>query len=382
MSAIEEFIGKKDKAPLNRSFAVIVKNCVDCDYNCSYCYTEEVHEGRTMDLKTAEIMIEKIVSHVGDRTLYFVWHGGEPLLSGLDFFYGVAEITSRIKNVEVINAIQTNASLVNQEFIDFCKKTGFKVSTSLDGPAAINDLTRKDKNGNGTFQRTMDAINMLKKSGIDISCVSVLHQGNIHKIEDIYYFFRDHKINFRANPIVKAGNALSNYNLLAISPKEYGEAMCKLFDLWFEDDDPDIKVEPLMTIMGNILDDQVWGCNYQGKCLQSIISVTPEGNIYPCGRFIGDNEFELGNIVECSSLEEVFNSDIFKRLSSRDATTVPGCKICEFKEICNGGCMITAHMAKGNIFDSDYYCFGRKMLFKHMVERLQSESYLKLQDAN
>jgi uncharacterized protein len=374
MNSYKEMIGKKEKDPSNRTFAVIVKNRIDCNYNCTYCYTEGTNEHKSMSIDIAKIMIEKISEYVGNKTLYFVWHGGEPLLSGLDFFYGVYEITKKHKNSSIINGIQTNAAFIDKDFIKFCKDTGFKISTSLDGPKDINDITRKDLNKNGTFDRTMEAIKTLKNEGIDISCVSVLHKNNVTSIDEMYNFFKKEKINFRINPVVKAGNAVNNYNSLAISPKEYGRAMCRLFDLWFYDDDKEILVDPLLTIVGNILEDQVWGCNFQGRCLQGIISITPDGNIYPCGRFIGNTEFELGNILECDSLSDVFDSTLFRDLSRRDASTIPGCKNCDYAEICNGGCMITAHMAKSNIYDSDYYCAGRKMLFGHILKTLKKEN--------
>lgn len=373
MTDIKAFIGKKKNDPAKRSYSVIVKNCIDCNFNCTYCYTEEVQEIKAMDIKTAEVMINKVVSYAGDRSIHFVWHGGEPLMSGLDFFYGVADITQNIKNVEIENNIQTNASLVDDRFIEFCKAKNFSVSTSLDGPEDIHNANRKDKSGKGTFERTMNGVRKLQQAGISVGSVSVLHKQNVKEIDAFYNFFKENKINVRVNPVVKAGNATTNYNSLAITPKEYGEAMCKLFDLWIEDENQ-IKMEPFMTIIGNILDDEVWGCYYQGQCLQSIISITPEGNIYPCGRFIGDDGFKLGNILECNDLADVFQSDLYKRLSSRDATVVANCKNCDFSEICNGGCMITAHMAKGDIYDSDYYCGGRKMLFEHIVKRLKEEA--------
>jgi uncharacterized protein len=330
-----------------------------------------------MNLETAEIMMDKTVQYVGDKTLYFVWHGGEPLLSGLDFFYGIHDITKKYDHLKIVHGIQTNGAFIDKDFIRFCKETGFKVSTSLDGPMDMNDSTRKDKDGSGTFDRTMAFIKTMRQEGIDVSCVSVLHKNNISNIDQMYRFFKKEKINFRINPVVKAGNAVNNYNLLAISPKEYGTAMCKLFDLWFDDDNGEsLFLDPLVTIVGNIIEDQVWGCNYQGRCLQSIISITPDGNIYPCGRFIGIPEFYLGNILECESLKQAFDSDLYRTLSERCVDNIPGCKRCDFAVICNAGCMITAHMANSNIFDSDYYCAGRKKLFGHILKRLVDEKML------
>lgn len=143
-----------------------------------------------------------------------------------------------------------------------------------------------------------------------------------------------------------------------------------MFDLWF-DDTASIQVEPLHTILGNFISPSVWGCDYHGDCLRSIISINPDGNVYPCGRFAGLEQFLLGNIVECESLGSLLNTDVFRQLTSRNPETVRGCSECEFVAICNTGCMITAHMARGDIHDRDYYCRGRKIIFAHIAERLK-----------
>jgi len=197
----------------------------------------------------------------------------------------------------------------------------------------------------------------------------VLHKGTIERIEDIYHFFVQHGIHFRINPVVKSGRAVSRYNELAITAAEYGEAMCRLFDLWFSDTGK-IQVEPLHTILGNFIAPTVWGCDFHGKCLETIISINPDGTVYPCGRFAGLEEFKLGDI-ENNDLPEMFATDVYKRLQTRSLETVPGCSGCEFAEICNTGCMITAHMARGNILDRDYYCQGRKKIFRHIAARLE-----------
>jgi uncharacterized protein len=146
--------------------------------------------------------------------------------------------------------------------------------------------------------------------------------------------------------------------------------MCKLFDNWFEEQDP-IQVEPLHTIVGNFISSSVWGCDYHGDCLKSIISINPDGKVYPCGRFAGLEQFLLGSIIECRNLQELFKTKIFHELTKRNRNTVKGCSECEFVEICNTGCMITAHMAHGKIYDPDYYCPGRKMLFSHIANKLR-----------
>ena len=363
----KDLIGKKDRDPLKRPFAVIVRCSEICNYLCSYCYAEHNSNVPIMPIKTARSIIEKVLEYVSPRRrVHFVWHGGEPLFAGFDFFEKVMDICNEYKNYSIKNSIQTNGSLLTQEFTEFCIKNNISISLSLDGPEEIHNSNRKDKKGKGTFNKTLRAINILKKYNLKVYCVCVLHKKNIKRIKQLYNFFKTNNINIRLNPIVRAGNAINVYNSLAITAKEYGNAMCKLFDLWF-DDDSHIRIEPLHTLIGNIIFPTIWGCDFHGKCLASIISINPDGNIYPCGRFEGLENFLIGNINKCKNLNTLFNSKIYKELLKRTPDSIKRCSMCEFVEICNGGCMVTAYMSHSNIYDADYYCLGRKMIFKHII---------------
>jgi uncharacterized protein len=116
----------------------------------------------------------------------------------------------------------------------------------------------------------------------------------------------------------------------------------------------------------------VCGCDYHGKCLESIISINPDGAVYPCGRFAGLEQFRLGNILEDGDLHSMFLGSLFDTLTKRNPSTVRGCSECDFLQICNTGCMITAHMARGDIYDRDYYCYGRQLLFNHIASNLKT----------
>lgn len=356
----------------DRPFAVIVRCADTCNYACSYCYSKPDVVHGLMSIDTAEQIIEKVAAYCGTkRKIHFVWHGGEPLLSGIDFFRSIASKRRELAAHQIENSIQTNGYLLDQNFVDFCKSEHMAISTSVDGPECIHNLNRFDKKGRGTFASTMKAIDLLRDNGLPVSCVTVLHRLSIPRMRKIYEFFRDNGISFRVNPVVKIKDGANSYNDLAISPEDYGSSMCELFDWWY-DDDPKIRIEPFHTIIGNFLDEQVWGCDYHGQCLRSIISINPNGDVYPCGRFTSESEFNLGNITECVSLGDVLSNPLYKTLSKRDATTIEGCRSCQFGPICNGGCMVTGYMARGEIFDKDYYCAGRKQIFQHVLNRLRS----------
>lgn len=363
-------IDNKIKDPVKRPFAVIMKCAEACNYYCDYCYVEKHSIKDIMDAGTAALAIDKVLQFVGPaRKVNFVWHGGEPLLAGRSFFESISLHTARYPDNPIEHCIQTNGSRLTGQLLDFFNRNNFLVSVSLDGPRHLHDLHRRKKNGSGTFAEVMRAVDLLRTKNAFASCVAVLHKGNIQHMEEIYRFFVQNGIHFRINPVVKSGRAVSRYNDLAITADQYGEAMCRLFDLWFSDTGK-IQVEPLHTILGNFIAPTVWGCDFHGKCLETIISINPDGAVYPCGRFAGLEEFRLGHIEE-NDLPEMFASDVCKTLQERSLETVPGCAECEYAEICNTGCMITAHMARGNILDRDYYCRGRKRLFSHIAARLE-----------
>lgn len=363
-------IDNKIKVPVQRPFAVIMKCSEACNYRCDYCYVEKHSERDIMGVETASAAMEKVFRFVGPgRKVNFVWHGGEPLLAGRAFFESVAAFSRQYKNNPIEHCIQTNGSLLTREILDFFGQHGFLVSVSMDGPRELHDLHRRKRDGSGTYDEAMQAVELLREHNGFPACVAVLHRGNIRQIESIYQFFKQQGIHFRINPVVRSGRAVARYNDLAITADQYGEAMCRLFDLWFGDT-AEIQVEPLHTILGNFIAPTVWGCDFHGKCLETIISINPDGAVYPCGRFAGLEEFKLGHILE-NELPEMFATDVFRGLQKRSPETVPGCSECEFVSICNTGCMITAHMARGNILDRDYYCQGRKQLFRHIAARLE-----------
>ena len=367
----KQWIGKKCTDPRRRPFAVIMKSTDICNYACHYCYVENHCTISRMPIEIAKKTIEKVLSYLGPgRKVNFIWHGGEPLLSGKGFFVEVADFCETFHRNPIENSVQTNGSLLDRSFLDFCKERGFMVSLSIDGPRDIHDIHRTTAKGDGTFDDALRALDLMREAGLTPGCVCVLNKANVGRIDDLYRFFSTNKVNVRINPVVRSGRAVAAYNELAISATEYGQAMCRLFDHWFQDDYR-IQIEPLYTILGNFISPVVWGCDYHGHCLESIISVNPDGSIYPCGRFAGLEEFRIGSVLEDSDLHHLFTADLFHRLTRRSIATVTGCADCTFAEICNAGCMITAYMARHNINDRDYYCEGRRMIFAHIASQLR-----------
>lgn len=347
---------------------VIVKPTHTCNMACRYCYLDHQAEQGMMDYNILENLVNKTLEN--HDSVHFIWHGGEPLLISLDFYKRAAELQNRYKNKRVSNGFQSNGTLVTDEILDFCAERHFDIGFSLDGPKEINDRTRYFADGTSSFEKTLTAIKKAQERKVGGGAIVVINRFNIDHLDEIYAFAQRESINLKLNPLIKSGNAKDNYLELGIGPKEYGQAMVKLFDQWFYDDSH-VKLDPFEELMGNLLTGQPWGCNYSVSCQNSFISVGPQGDVYPCGRFDGVEGFKLGNI-NTDSLSEILSSEKRKRLQERTAE-IKSCEKCEHKSICNAGCMHNAYMRRGNIHDKDYYCSSYKILFSHIAKAMDRE---------
>jgi uncharacterized protein len=321
------------------------------------------------------------------ESVHIIWHGGEPLLMGLDFYRDAITIQKGIsKKSNFSNSMQTNATLVDNKTLDFCEQNSIHLGSSMDGPENIHNLTRIYPDGRGSFQDVYKGVKLIQerelmyrkehKDGICGSIgggvITILTRENIDKIKELFEFFKTEKINIKVNPLIKSGRAKTAYDQLAIGPAEYGKALVELFDLWFAHGKGNIGIDPLEEILGNLITHEPVGCAFTRTCRDNYISIGPQGDVYPCGRFDGVNDYWLGNINQYL-LADMLESKKHVFMAERTAETIKGCSNCEYKQICNAGCMHNAYMIRGNIHDKDYYCRSYKLLFGHLKRALDIE---------
>lgn len=354
-------------------FAIIVKPTYDCNMSCSYCSVEGHDTSPRMSLQTVDRLFERVTDYCGtDRTIYLIWHGGEPLLMGPDFYDYIGQKTKEYSEFRIINALQTNATLLNDEFIDVIVEHRFRVSTSIDGPAELHDRSRKDGLGNPTFNRVMESVALLKDRGVPVGAITVLNRINKDYMPEIYRFFSRAQIHLRINPVQLHGKAAKNYEDVAISPKEYGREMIKIFDMWYHDPDTSIMVDPFRIIIGNIVTDVTYSCDFRRQCHGEVTSVGPDGGAYPCGQFNGNEDYYMGNIHN-EGYDAIMLSPGIKKLLLRVPENIKTCSRCEYSEICNCGCTASAVCRNGDIMQPDFYCAGRKILFQHIIDTIQND---------
>lgn len=280
------------------------------------------------------------------------------------------EIQKKYK-IKFKNKVQTNGSLINNEFADFFKRNNFVIGLSIDGPKNINDLTRFDKRNNSTFSNVMDNIKILKNYNIQFGVIATISKYNVKHPKEIYDFFKENNLSFQFNPIFYSGNAKENFNFLAISPEEYTNFLIELGETWLDDPNP-ITISVFDEIFGFILNngnyDQL--CCFSRDCHKNFLAIGPTGELYPCCLFQGYNTFSYGNILSIS-LKDISNTFAWEIMNHRKESIDTKCSNCSIYKYCYGGCPFIAYIGQGTINDRDYYCNSYKKFIINMMNNIK-----------
>lgn len=364
---------EQTKKSNRKRITVIAKPTHECNFKCRYCYNaaENLEKGR-MNKSTLRRMMERLASYFDEVKL--IWHGGEPVLMGSEFYESVRDLQKEIDPKKFVNGIQTNASLLTEQLLLFFKKEDFNIGISIDGPKHLHDLTRIYPDGRGTFDDVMKSVNLMKEKSMRTGAICVLSKCNIGNIDEIYDFFKANQIGLKANPLVYSGRAKKNADL-SITPLEYANAIIRLFHRTFFDESLKIDVDPIEDSIDNFLTNDPHDCTSTGNCSESYIGIDSVGDVYPCGRWTGLKEFRYGNINK-NTMEDILESRIRQYLIKRKEVMNNGeCNPCGLKELCNGGCMHNAYETTGNAYERDNYCEGYKMIndtiFKSVKDQLK-----------
>ncbi len=289
----------------------------------------------------------------------FIWQGGEPTLAGLNFFERVVAYQQQFGRDQVVgNVIQTNGSLLDEFWADFFAKYKFFVGLSVDGPQEIHDTTR----GEGSHATAMKAATLLVEKKVEFNILSVLHQGNVAKIHEMYTFLRD-----LPSPFLQFIPALDN-DPAALTPlphsvtfQQFGQALCALFDMWKDVDSTRVSIRDFDSVLNSYLGLPGATCTYKDACAPYVV-VENQGDVYPCDFFVRPQS-HLGNVM----------TDSFTDLLARRKTTFEGlkfprdemCENCPWRALCFGGC------PKDRVYGSNrhparsYLCPAYKQFFQH-----------------
>ena len=281
-----------------------------CNLRCRHCYHADTgYDLKRMSEETVLSFVDKLSLSHGN--LRIVWHGGEPLLMGLDFFkkaYEIFEENSKKYQRVFEFDVQTNGTLIDEAYAEFFKQTNTTVSISYDGP--YNEVLREET------ERTERAIELLKSFEVKLVCISTISAQSIAHIVDIYEFFKEKKLDVKFNPVFESGAARCNQEYV-VSKEAWAEAFIQLFDYWLIDEDCNICMVSCESILRRFIDSDFSqiGCP-TSACILQYLAVDAYGNLYPCARLIGQ-DFLLCNIKDVVDVRQAYLMPKYETLKNQ-----------------------------------------------------------------
>lgn len=343
-----------------------------CNLSCLYCYTlnlKEYTDKNMMCPKTLRATIDFFCADQDD--IEFIWHGGEPLLAGLEFYRKIIKIQKnwKLKGKRVTNTLQTNATLITPEWVKFFAENDFFIGVSLDGPKEFHDQLRTYPNGKGSYDDVMKGINLLRQAKIFNGVICDISTVNYKFPKEIFNFFISSRIKKLKFTRVKSIGHCNNVSSLAISPAQYTDFMITIFDHWLDLDDPEIEIRDIQSVVNLILGGNRRECIYMGQCDQ-FVTVYSDGSIYGCDSFPKIDELYFGNIFEKPiKVRSSPHLLAFRKLLKERKKF---CQTCDWYFICQGGCAKDNYDQLTSIQPLDEICKNLQRYFKHISTKIQS----------
>lgn len=390
---------------------------LNCNLSCSYCFQK--HKSRTVGLHSVEsilrktVELEKSVRDFPDAKIFQIyWHGGEPLLGGLDFFQTVVELEDGYENVKFDNRVQTNGTLMTEELAGFFAENNFNVGFSIDGPEEIHNRHRHFRNSRkGSFEAAMKGIEIYRqRTGVDrIPVIAVITRHNIDRVESIYSFFKSLRAkvqldiyDLRCLDMNDSSDSRNHIFDLAPSLDETARFLIELFNLWFYDESREVDFGELRNEVKMILQPDVDRGNpfHKKRCDFRRIIFSPDGLAFSCDQYVNDAKTAVGDINK-DSLEQILErkEQLWEQIKKhiRKSEKNMACGLCKWGRQCGGGCIACMkynsqllrarsegipdwkwHEAKlapslENIRGETYYCDALRKFRKHVKRAVERE---------
>jgi len=371
--------------PLPPAFHVMTKPrgaiCnLDCDY-CFYLRKESLYPGASfrMSDETLENYTRQYIQSQRAPEVNFAWQGGEPTLMGLDFFRKAVAYQKKYARpgMRIENALQTNGTLLDDEWCQFFAENRFLIGISLDGPREAHDLYRRDKGRSPTFERVLHSIELLKSHKVDFNILTCVSAANVHQPLEVYRFLRDEIgaefIQFV--PIVERQNETGFQEGTALTPRsitggQYGDFLIAIFDEWVRRDVGKVFVQIFDTALGRWLGAPGGLCVFQETCGLAL-AMEHNGDLYSCDHFV-EPRYRLGNIFE-TPMTELVGSERQRTFGLDKKSSLPRyCRECPVLFACNGGCpKDRTDFTPDGEAGLNHLCAGFKAFFTHVDQPMR-----------
>lgn len=318
---------------------LILKGTNACNLRCGYCSLGEKKQVEMLgasDMSKALSWFLEYARKKNQRRVQIILHGGEPFLVPAEQYrFCFQELQEKYKDVEICYSAQTNGYELSEDYVELIRDYKIRIGVSLDGGKEVHDRQRKGICGEGTYEKVIGNIHMLKDNSIPVSVLMVITQYHQKMDFQFFDFLAREKIPVKVNPLYRVGEAEKNIDL-ALPDGYYGQFLIDLFEHMLNDG-IDLHVSPLEELLQAILyGNTPRGCSFCSSCIDSFICINQNGEIYPCGRFSDCNAFKIGSIDTGISRE---GSKIITEIKSRRREELASkCIHCKYLRLCNSGC--------------------------------------------
>lgn len=359
-----------------------------CNLACKYCYYLEknnLYQNSHRHLMSDEMLEQFTREYIEAQTMpqvLFTWHGGEPLMRSIDFYKKALALQKKYAHGKQIdNVIQTNGTLLTDEWCEFFAQNHWLVGISIDGPQEYHDHYRVTPDGKPSWEKVMQGISLLKKHRVEWNAMAVVNAYNAEHPLEFYHFFRDNGCQYlQFTPIVERLTEHEDGRTLAsladdreipladasVTPQQWGNFLCTIFDDWVRHDVGKTFVEIFDCTLANWIGVLPGICAYSKECGHAGV-MEHNGDVYSCDHFVFP-EYKLGNIREQSLIDMLYGEkqQAFSRLKH---TSLPRqCKECDMEFACHGEC-------PKNRFEKDkygepglnYLCQGYYQYYTHVA---------------
>ncbi len=378
--------------PTPTSFHVLAKPTGPiCNLDCEYCFflsKEALYPGDRFRMADdlLESYIRQLLESHPDGEVTIAWQGGEPTLMGVDFFRRAVHLAERHRRPDqhLQHTIQTNGTLLTDDWCVLLAEHRFLVGISIDGPPELHDRFRVDKRGAGSSTKVLAGLDLLRRHGVETNVLCTVNSANQHQPLEVYRYFRD-ELGFRhvqLIPIVERDNDTGfqegdSVTDRSVDPSAWGDFLIAVFDEWVRRDIGEVFVQMFDAALASWLDLPSSLCIFRETCGDAV-ALEHNGDLYSCDHFVEPAHL-LGNITT-TTMVELVTSPEQRAFGNAKADTLPTyCRSCEVRFACNGECpknrfTLTPDGEPG----LNYLCAGYRAFFNHidgpmrlMAERLR-----------
>ena len=359
-----------------------------CNLACKYCYYLEknkLYPTAQRHLMSDEMLEQFTREYIEAQTMsqvLFTWHGGEPLLRSIDFYRKALSLQQKYAGGRRIdNVIQTNGTLLTDEWCEFFAQNHWLVGISIDGPQPYHDHYRLTAVGKPSWQKVMQGIELLKKHGVEWNAMAVVNAYNTNHPLEFYRFFKENGCQFlQFTPIVERQTRHEDGRTLAsladkneiplseasVTPEQWGNFLCAIFDEWVRKDVGKIFVEIFDCTLANWMGVSPGICAYSKECGHAGV-MEHNGDVYSCDHFVFP-EYKLGNIRDHSLIDMLYGKQQQEFSRLKHSSLPRQCRECDMEFACHGECPKNRFM-KDKYGDSglNYLCPGYYHYYQHVA---------------